>query len=348
MAALSGGCGPSAREAPPPQQVREALVVALPAHLILHKLEQEPLPARRGIVKINFKANIEIVEDLFAKDHEADDLTLLRLATPAGTRTNFYGQLLAHRVIDQWTLEPPQFQKDFRTLGKPRSAFGQRAYPAGSAEAAAALRQQAAEADKMRQLQQSATEQQERARQERAERQAREELERKAQLEKARLAFEAQRRQEHELHAQTVAQREQAEAAARQKWQAATATGARYRGTRIGKNNSTQRLALVFLEPKDGQLRAEASNPDEPQEKRLFVGTLRFNAQPEAKGEPAYPLVLHGLPSNKVYPEPNSIYERAIDLKLYLAEQGLDGIADAGRGEHFPLHLQRTDNATAK
>ena len=143
-------------------------------------------------------------------------------------------------------------------------------------------------------------------------------------------------------------QREQAAAAARQRLLAATAPGTRYLGTRIGYNGSTQRLALVFREQQGVRLRAEASNPDDQKEKRAFTGELRFNAQPATNGAAASTIVLHGQPSNKVNPERNSIYERAIDLRLYLTGQGLDGIADAGLDDHFPIHLPRESGDATK
>ncbi len=341
---LLSGCGRDPRVAPPVSQVQDAIAAALPAHLTLLTLEQEPIPTSREDVKINFKATLEAAEELYTVERVAEGLapvTLLRLTQPGGAQLTLYGQLPAHRLMDQWTLDAPQFQQDVRAWGQPHGAFGARAYPAGSAAAAAALRKLAADAEQMQQLQQTVTEQQERARQEDAERQARAEQERKQRLAQARRAFEEQHRQATAQQQQTTTQREQAVAEARQKWLAATAPGTRYLGTRLGKNNSTQRLALVFLEPKDARLRAEASNPDDPREQRLFTGELRFHALPEKNGAPAYPIVLHGQPSNKVPPEPNSIYERAVDLKLRLTAQGLDGLADAGLGVQFLIHLQR-------
>ncbi|MCX7006814.1 MAG: hypothetical protein NTY53_06135 [Kiritimatiellaeota bacterium] len=350
-AGMVSGCGRGAREAPPAQQVQDAVANSLPAHFTLLKLDLEPIATGPENAKFNFKATVELAEDLFAVEREVDGptrVTLLKQTQPGGTKLLLYGHLVAHRLIDQWTLEPPQFQKDFRSLGKPRSVFGKHAYPAGSPEANEALRKQAAETEQLQQLQQSVAEQQERTQKARAENQAREEQERKARLEKARLAFEEQNRKVNEHHQQTEAQWAQADAAARQQLLAATAPGTRYLGPRIGVNASTQRLALVFLEQQGTRLRAEASNPDGQTEKRTISGDLRFNAQPASNGAVAYTIVMHGLPSNKVNPERNSIYERTIDLKLHLLGQGLDGVADAGFGDVFPLHLQRSAGATAK
>jgi hypothetical protein len=350
VAAMLSGCGRGVREAPPAKQVQDTITSALPVPCTLLTLEQEPISTSPANIKINFKASVELTEDLFVVASEVDGptkVTLLRRTQSAGAKVSLYGHLLAHRLIDQWTLKAPRFQQDFQQLGKPRSAFGKHAYLAGSAEATEALRRLATETEKLQQLQQAVSEQQERARVTREEKQTREERERKERLEKARLAFEEQRRKESEHHQQTEAQRAQADAAARQGLLSATAPGTRYLGTRTGYNGSIQRIALVFLEQKDAQLRAEASNPDDQKEKRTFIGNLRFNALPASNGAPVYAIVMHGLPGNKVNPERNSIYERTIDLKLRLTAQGLEGLADAGFGDQFPLHLPREGGAAA-
>jgi len=171
--------------------------------------------------------------------------------------------------------------------------------------------------------------------------QAREDQARRERLAQARLAFEAQSRIEVEQHKQADAQRLQEAAAARQKLVLATAPGARYLGTKTGYNASLQRIRVVFTEQKDTLLRAEVINPDDQSEKRSFTGELRFNSKPEKNGAVAYAIVMDGLRIHKPHPNRNSIFDRTLALKLQLTDYGLEGIADAGLGEQFPLRLQR-------
>ena len=163
-------------------------------------------------------------------------------------------------------------------------------------------------------------------------------------MEKARIEFEKQSQITAQQRQQTEAQRQQAAATARQQLIAASAAGTRYAGTKTGLNNSVQRVCVIFVEQKDSWLRAEVSDPDDAKAKRVFTGALRFNAEPERGGAVAYAIVLHGLPANTANPDRNSLFERAITLKLRLTGQGLEGVADAGLTDQFPIRLQR-DNA---
>lgn len=343
------GCGRSTHEAPPKQLVHDAIAGALPPFLLLVNLEQEPIATSPETVKINFKATVETEEELFAVEREVDGLkklTLLKRLQPAGGKCPLYGSLVAHRLIDQWTLESPQFQQSPAQLGKPRAAFGALAFVAGTAEAEAAVQRQTAANEQAQHMQQALAVKEERYRLARAAEEARVEHMRKAAEAAARMVFEKQNRVATEQRQQTEAQRQQAATTTRRNLFAATATGTRYIGTKTGLNNSEQRVCLVFTEQTDTWLRAEASNPDDANEKRKFSGDLRFNAEPEYAGGNAYTVVLYGLPSNKTNPDRNSIYERAITLKLCLTDHGLEGVADAGMMVRFPVRLHR-DNAPA-
>ena len=88
------------------------------------------------------------------------------------------------------------------------------------------------------------------------------------------------------------------------------------------------------------------NNPDDPNEKRTFTGELRFVNKPAKDGATAYTIVLDGLRTHKANPNRNSIYDRSISLRLQLTENGLEGIADAGLGETFPVRLQREVTAS--
>ena len=344
------GCGKSAHPTPPKQQVQAAVAGSLPAFLSLTSLELEPIATGPESVKVNFKAGVAVNEDLYQVERAVtvtSKVTLLKLVQAEGTKRNLYGFVTVHRLMDLWTLEAPQLQADPHPFGKPREAFKARAYVAGTAEANAAL----AAADQERQAQKAAlereeressalAEREERAQKVRAELQALEDQARRARLEQARLTFEEQGRKEAEQHKQAEAQRQQEAAATRQKLVLATVPGARYLGTKTGYNASVQRIRLVFTEQKDALLRAEVINPDDPNEKRMFTGELRFNAKPEKDGAVAYAIVMDGLRIHKSNPNRNSIFDRSLALKLQLTADGLEGIADAGLGETFPIRLQ--------
>lgn len=344
------GCGKSSHQTPPKQQVQAAVTGSLPAFLALTSLELEPIATGPESVKVNFKAGVAANEDLYQVERAVtgtSKVTLLKLVQTEGTKRNLYGYVVAHRLMDQWTLEAPQLQADPHPFGKPREAFKARTYVMGTAEANAALAAAAQEwqAQKaaLEQLERESVAQAERDERERkahAELQAHADQVRRERLEQARLAFEEQSRKEAEQRKQAEAQRQQEAAAARQKLVVATVPGARYLGTKTGYNASVQRIRLIFTEQKDALLRAEVINPDDPNEKRMFTGELRFNAKPEKDGAVAYAIVMDGLRTHKPNPNPNSIYDRSISLRLQLAADGLEGIADAGLGEQFPVRLQ--------
>lgn len=344
------GCGKSAHPTPPKQQVQAAVTGSLPAFLSLASLELEPIATGPESVKVNFKAGVTVNEDLYQVERSVagtSKVTLLKLVQVEGTRRNLYGYVAAHRLMDQWTLDVPQLQADPHPFGKPREAYKARTYIMGTAEANAAL----AAADQERQDQKAALEQleresaaqaerDERERKAHAELQAHAEQARKERLEQARLAFEAQGRKEAEQRQQAEARRQQDAVAMRQKLVLATVPGARYLGTKTGYNASVQRIRLVFTEQKDALLRAEVINPDDPNEKRMFTGELRFNAKPEKDGTVAYAIVMDGLRIHKSNPNRNSIFDRSLSLKLQLTADGLAGVADAGLGETFPVRFQ--------
>lgn len=351
------GCGRNSRQAPPKQQVQDAVAGGLPAAVALRSLELEPIATGPETVKVNFKAVVAASEDLYQAERDASGtskVTLLKLVQAEGTQRSLYGFVLAHRLMDQWTLEAPQLQAGTQPFGKPREAFNAHAYVAGTAEASAALaaaeRERLAQKAAVEQLERESVAQAERDGREqkaRAELQAREDQARRERLAQARLAFEEQSRIEVEQHKQADAQRQQEAAAARQRLVLATVPGARYLGTKTGYNASVQRVCLVFTEQKDVRIRAEVNNPDDPNEKRTFTGELRFVNKPPKDGATPYAIVLDGLRIHKANPNRNSIYDRAISLRLQLTENGLEGIADAGLGETFPVRLRREGAASA-
>ncbi len=350
------GCNRSVRQAPPRHQVQAAVAAALPPCCKLQRLEQEPIAINPESVKVNFKATVAVNEDLYQAERAgtgAPQVTLLKLMQAEGSQHALYGSVVARRLIDQWTLGVPQLQPGAQPFGKPRDAFSVHAFVSGTAEAhaalAAAAQEQQAQKAALEKLERESLAQAERdesERKARAELQARSEQARRARLEQTRLVLDEQSRKERAQRQQAEAQQAAATVAARQKLVQATAPGTRYLGTKIGYNASVQRIGLVFTEQKDALLRAEVINPDDPNEKRACSGELRFNARPDPAGATAYPIVMDGLRVQKTHPNRNSIFDRPLTLKLQVTDHGLEGIADAGLGETFPVRLQREGAAS--
>ena len=123
----------------------------------------------------------------------------------------------------------------------------------------------------------------------------------------------------------------------RQKLLQATAPGTHYSGTitafadierqRIAKQ---QRIQIVFTEQNDFSIRAEVSNPDDPQQKQTFVGELLFDAKPGNDG------LSYRITMSKVGKQGNNysldyfavFYSRPGPIKLRLTNHGLEGEAE--------------------
>jgi flagellar biosynthesis GTPase FlhF len=249
VALALAGCGEKTSQyQPPKKQVEDALRACLPAFLSLDSIELEPIPTGPEAVKVNFKATVTPKEDLYQVDRKVEGtptVTLLKVVQAAGTKVSLYGSIEARRIMDQWTLESPQIQVGLKQFGPPRGAFEAQAYVAGSNEANAALKEQAANAERIARAREAALAQQERERKARAEREAREAKARQEQEEQARIALEQQRQKEMEQRKKEEEQLRKEAEASRQKLIQATAAGTRYIGT-ITHGDEVQRLRLVF------------------------------------------------------------------------------------------------------
>jgi hypothetical protein len=171
IAIALAGCGENKQQAPPQQQVEappekqvadtdqnppkqpveDAVRAALPAFLSLDSIELERIPAGTEAVKVNFKAMVTPKGDLCVVDRESQvagtpTVTLLKVVQTAAAKASLYGSVMAHRAMDQWTLEAVQIQVGLKQVGEPRGAFPPRSYVTGSDEANAALKEQAANA----------------------------------------------------------------------------------------------------------------------------------------------------------------------------------------------------------
>jgi hypothetical protein len=262
-------------------------------------------------------------------------VTLLKVIQTAGTKASLYGSVEANRTMDIWTLESPQIQVGLEQFGAPRGAFPAQSYIAGSSEANAALKEQAANAERQERARQAALEQREREQKAQQERETREQKERQEREEQARIAMEEQQKKEDE-------QRQKEEEAARQKLILATVPGTRYIGT-ISERDKRQRLRLVFTEQQGVLIRAEASNPDIPTEKQSFTGELVSNPQPEKGSSVAYPIVMSPVETKTYFGGDNTLafYYHPVSLKLRLTDTGLEG--EAHYLNDYTIRLQRGD-----
>jgi multidrug efflux pump subunit AcrA (membrane-fusion protein) len=295
------GCGKSTPQSPPKQQVQDAVRVALPAFLSLDSIELEPISTGPETAKINFKAVVVPKENLYQVEREVAGtprITLLQVVQAAGTQSTLYGSVEGRRTMDQWTLQSPEIEVGLKQFGQPRGTFGAQSYVVGTNEAAAALKQQAANAAAQEQAAKAALERQEReriAREEqqarerkaREEQQAREDQARKEREEKARIAFEAEKAKQAAQLKKDAEERKAAEEAAKQRVLLATLAGASYSGT-ARDGDDFVRISLVFSEQKERELlvRAKIFNPDKPGWWRNLDGQLHF--EKDAK----YPIVL--------------------------------------------------------
>ena len=364
------GCSKSTSQSPPKQQVQDAVAVALFSYLSLDSIELEPISTGPETAKVNYKATVFPKEDLCQIDREVEGtpkVTLLKVVQPAGTKASFYGFIMAHRIMDKWTLKSPQTESGLDQFGKPRGAFSSRFYITGTAEASAALRQQVVNAENQKQARKVAlarqereriarAEQQARERKEREEEQAREEKVRQARAEQARIALEKQRVIVATQQKEEEAQKQKEEEALRQNLLLATVAGTRYIGTISNGQGRQQRIRLVFTEQKGFLLRAEVSNPDDLKEKRTFTGELIFDAKPVGNNKMAYPIKMS--PADKGPPAPHgvgmSIYistsfnyfyysDSGVPIWFYLSKTGL-----LGGQIPFTIRLQREGGILAK
>lgn len=369
------GCGKSASQSPSKQQVQDAVAIALFSYLSLDSIELEPISTGPETAKVNYKATVFPKEDLCQIDREVEGtpkVTLLKVVQPAGTKASFYGFIMAHRIMDKWTLKSPQTESGLDQFGKPRGAFSSRFYITGTAEASAALRQQVVNAENQKQARKVALARQERERIARAEqqarekkereeeqareekvrqeRQAREEKMRQARAEQTRIAFEKQKAIMTAQQKEEEAQKQKEEEALRQNLLLATIAGTRYIGT-ISSNNQRQRIRLVFTEQKNFLVRVEASNPDKPNEKQTFTGELFFDPKPE-KSRPGvvYAIALSSIAEQKRVSGRFYFYERNCSLKLRLTDAGLEGEANTTGVWpcKYTIRLQREGGTLAK
>ena len=147
--ALSG-CGKSSHESPPKQQVQNAVAAVIPPFVSLDSIELEPIAIGSESVKVNFKSIVISKEDLYQVDRMVDGtprVTLIKKVQSQGTKFSLYGFVLAHRIMDNWTIETPLMQTGADQFGSPKGAFGSQAYVSGGNEAIAALKQQETNAE---------------------------------------------------------------------------------------------------------------------------------------------------------------------------------------------------------
>lgn len=331
--------------APPKQQVADKVRAILPTFIYLDSIEIETIPSGTESATVNFKATITPREDLYVVDRVVEGtpkVTLLKVVQAEGTKASLYGSVGASRIMDKWTVESPQIQVGLRQFGAPRGAFDAQSYVTGSKEAGDALMQQKANAELQERSGQAAIEQRERERKAREEQQARDDQARREREEQNRIALDKQKAIQAEQLKKEEEQRKKAEEAARQKLILATVTGTRYIGT-ITCGDEHQRIRLVFTEQKNFLIRAEASNPDRPDQKQTFTGELVFNPKPKEDNGEAYTIVMSPI-SGIDFPYPGGFpwfyKHNKGSLELMLTEAGVEGKAQMSFNR-FIIRLQR-------
>ena len=141
---ISGGCTPRQKNAPPPEQVRDAVSAALPPFLSVVDCETEPLATGAESVKVNFKATVVPKETLYATDRTVPgdpSLLLIKPIQAVGAKSTLYGSVDARRIVDRWTVETSEFTDDLQRFGNPRGSFTDPYYVTGSPEAAQAIQE---------------------------------------------------------------------------------------------------------------------------------------------------------------------------------------------------------------
>jgi hypothetical protein len=349
------GCGGATKKLPPNQMVQDVVSASLPPFLTLDAIESEAIPLGPEDVKVNFKATVTPKEDLCAVDREVEGtpkVTLLKVVQPAGTKSSLYGSVEGRRIVDRWTFSPPRLQVGFEQFGKPRGAFGAQSYISGSEAANAALKDQAANAERIERDRKAALLKQELERKAQEEEQARQEKARQDQLardekarqdraEQARIELEKQKAILAEQQRKEEEQRQKAEEAARQKLLLATAPGIRYLGS-MTSGDKSQHVRIVFTEQKGFLIRAEVTNPDNSKEKRTFTGQLHFPSQPGDTAAIDYPITMNGLPGGTWCSYAVVLVDMGYlpSLKLRLTDKGLEGEAITA-SQASTIRLQR-------
>ena len=347
---IPGWDKPLSVPSPPAHAVQNAVATKLPAFLTLRNVEVETIPIDRESVKVNFKATVVPKEDLYRVDREVPGtppVKLLQVLQSAGTELSVYGSLEAHHILDDWTLDPPQFEVGFAQFGKPRGAFDAQSYVTGSDEANAVLAQQAANTAEQERITKALEDRRKAEQKVWEEQQARVDAARQAREERDRLALEQQRQIALEQRNKEDEQRQEEEAATRQKLILATLPGTAYIGT-ISFEDQRQSIRVTFTQQDGFLVRAELNNPDNRKERQIFAGELIFNAKPEEQSGAIYPIKMTSIQQGKDWSR--WILDRVycgppVSLKLGLSDAGMEGEVDVG----YPwagvvsIRLQRED-----
>lgn len=104
LLAIPGCSGEDQKVAPLKSEIESNVKIAIPPFLSLASLETEIIPIMENHVKINFKAKVRPMEDLYIDDRhmrgEAPMMILKKSQSP-GTEAQLYGSMEAERAT--WT-----------------------------------------------------------------------------------------------------------------------------------------------------------------------------------------------------------------------------------------------------
>ncbi len=323
---------------PREDETKTKLVAMLPAYVKVDTLKVKSTDA----TTFQYEATASPLEDLYASEVKRPDLgetgsipstitppaapspiTLLKRTSKQGEPLLVYGKILANKSDDLWHVSDVTIDSGLEQLGRPRSAFIADATVEGTPEAIAAIAKLDTATTEYKGKVQALIAQQ------------------STQTEKERreaLAAAEKGRQEASAKAQ----------AAKAQLDAAITAGNAYRGVLMFSDGQTQEILFSIAEHTGLVLKAEAMNPDNPQQKQSFAGTILS----ETSDDPdSYPITFSPVARQNLSGAWD-FYNQSGVLKLRPSSDGLEGTCQmqpsgwGGNPATYKLKLQKVDPAT--
>jgi hypothetical protein len=301
------------RVAPSKSEIEAKIKTTIPPFLSVTSLENEVIPDAKYGLKINFKAKVKPLEDLYIQDRNTQgefSMIILKVSQSNGTEARLYGSMYAERTMDQWNMSRPEIDSGLEQLGRPRGSFDSRAMIDGSDELKKFI------ADREAVLAEH----------------ARIDEENRKKSEEARIALIEEKRRENE--------------AIQKKLIDATAVGKRYQGVLVqspGSSETRQAVELEFTSQSGTSLSAVIHNPDQPAHKQTFTGELVFQTDPNPNREDNrhYPIMLSPKKVEEYMNDRFRIYFEKCVVSLELTDHGIEGKAYAADSNStFAIRLQ--------
>ncbi len=323
---------------PREDETRAKLVAMVPTYVKVDSLKIKSTDA----TTFQYEATVSPLEDLYASEAKRPDLgvassvaspinppvppspiTLLKRTSKQGEPLLVYGKILAHKSDDLWHVSDVTIDSGLEQLGRPRSAFIADATVEGTPEATAAIAKlEKATTDYKSAIQALIAQQSTQTEKERRE----------------ALAAAEKARQDALVKAQ----------AAKAQLDAAITAGNAYRGVLMFSDGQTQEILFSIAEHTGLVLKAEAMNPDNPQQKQSFAGTILS----ETSDDPdSYPITFSPVARQNLSGAWD-FYNQSGVLKLRPSSDGLEGTCQmqssgwGGNSATYKLKLQKVDPAT--